>query len=395
MSGELHGLTDLLRRICETPAPTFAEAARGELVAGLLLEMGLSPETDAVGNVVAGVAGGRGPRILLAVHLDTVFAAETDVRVRAVGERLAAPGIGDNRASLAVALFYLRELCRGASHAHPRLTFAATVGEEGLGDLRGIRALMKRAHAFDCVIALDGHLGALINASVGSRRFEATFFAKGGHSWGDFPSPSATHALGEAIFALSKLPLGEQRHRSYTTGSRNVGSHPVGSHPVSSYPVSSYNVGQVWGGTGVNAIAQEAGFNLDLRSTDAGVLERLGRDALSRLRKVADKHGVRLETRQVGDRPTAFVPNEGLVRSGQQALQEVAVRPRIAASSTDANAAMAAGLPAIAFGVYRGGDAHRLSEWLEPSSLPVGLQALRRLLSLVSALEPARLRRAA
>lgn len=381
MSRELQGLTELLRTICETPAPTFGEAARGELVAGLLLELGLSPETDAVGNIIASVPGGCGPRILLAVHLDTVFAAETDVRVRAVEGRLAAPGIGDNSASLAVALFYLRELCVGASHAHPRLTFAATVGEEGLGDLRGIRALMKeRAHAFDAVIALDGHLGALINASVGSKRFEATFRAKGGHSWGDFPSPSATHALGEAIFALSKLPLGEQPHRSYTTGS---------------YTAGSYNVGQVWGGTGVNAIAQEAGFNLDLRSTDAGVLERLARDALSRLRKVADKHGVRLETRQVGDRPTAFVPNEGLVRAGQLALQELAVRPRIAASSTDANAAMAAGLPAIAFGVYRGGDAHRLSEWLEPASLPLGLQALRRLLSLVSALEPARLRRAA
>jgi tripeptide aminopeptidase len=380
VSWELQGLTELLRRICETPAPTFAEAVRGELVTGLLREMGLSPETDAVGNVVAGVPGGCGPRILLAAHLDTVFAAETDVRVRAVGERLAAPGIGDNSASLAVALFYLRELCRGASHAHPRLTFAATVGEEGLGDLRGIRALMKRAHAFDGVIALDGHLGALINASVGSKRFEVKFFAKGGHSWGDFPSPSATHALGEAIFALGKLPLGEQQH---------------GSHNVGSYTVGSYNVGQVWGGTGVNAIAQEAGFNLDLRSTDAGTLERLGRDALSRLHKVADKHGVRLETRQVGDRPTAFVPNEGLVRSGQQALRELAVRPRVAASSTDANAAMAAGLPAIAFGVYRGGDAHRLSEWLEPASLPLGLQALRRLLALISALEPARLRRAA
>jgi tripeptide aminopeptidase len=386
VSRELHGLTELLRRVCETPAPTFAEAARGELVAGLLRELGLRPEIDAVGNVVAEVPGGCGPRILLAAHLDTVFAADTDVRVRALGERLAAPGIGDNSASLAVALFYLRELCAGASHAYPRLTFAATVGEEGLGDLRGIRALMKeRAHAFDGVIALDGHLGALINASVGSRRFEATFFAKGGHSWGDFPSPSATHALGEAIYALGKLPLGEQRQGSYNVGSRGVGSYPVG----------SYNVGQVWGGTGVNAIAQEAGFNLDLRSTDAGTLERLALGALSRLRKVADKHGVRLEIRQVGDRPTAFVPNEGLVRSGQQALQEVAVRARVAASSTDANAAMAAGLPAIAFGVYRGGDAHRLSEWLEPASLPLGLQALRRLLSLVSALEPARLRRAA
>ena len=366
----LDDLTELLRIICETPAPTFAEAARGELVARLLRELELEPYTDAVGNVTAEVPGGRGPRLLVAAHLDTVFAADTDVRVRASGERLVAPGIGDNSASLAVALFYLRGLRRGVYTDYPRLTFAATVGEEGLGDLRGMRALMTaRARDFDGVVALDGHLGALISASVGSKRFEVTFSARGGHSWGDFPSPSATHALGEAVVALAKLPLSEQ-------------------------PRSSYNVGQVWGGTGVNAIAETAGFNLDLRSTDAGVLERLTRDAHRRLRKVADKHGVRLETRPVGDRPTAFVPNEGLVRAAQAALSGVSVRPRLAASSTDANAAMAAGLPAIAFGVYRGGDAHRLSEWLEPASLTVGVTALGRLLAHVGALDPKGLRRA-
>ena len=364
-------LTDLLQTICETPAPTFSEAARGERVAQLLREMGFAPHTDEVGNVTAEIAGGGGPRMLIAAHLDTVFGADTDVRVRTVGERLAAPGIGDNSASLAVALFYLRALRRGVYTSYPRLTFAATVGEEGLGNLRGIRALMAaRARDFDAVVALDGHLGALISASVGSKRFEVTFNARGGHSWGDFPSPSATHALGEGVVTLARLPLSEQ-------------------------PRSSYNVGQVWGGTGVNAIAETAGFNLDLRSTDASVLERLARDAHRRLHKVADKHGVRLETRLIGDRPTAFAPNEGLVRAAQAALLEVSVRARLAASSTDANAAMAAGLPAIAFGVYRGGDAHRLSEWLEPASLVTGVAALDRLLARLSKLDLKGLRRAA
>ncbi len=368
---DLRELTELLQMICETPAPTFSEAARGELVARLLQAMELTPHTDAVGNVTAEVPGGSGPRILIAAHLDTVFAADIDVRVRTVGERLAAPGIGDNSASLAVALFYLRALLRGVYTGYPRLTFAATVGEEGLGNLRGIRALMAaRAHDFDAVVALDGHLGALISASVGSKRFEVTFNARGGHSWGDFPSPSATHALGEGVVTLARLPLSEQ-------------------------PRSSYNVGQVWGGTGVNAIAETAGFNLDLRSTDAGVLERLAQDAHRRLHKVADKHGVRLETRLVGDRPTAFVPNEGLVRAARAALLEVSVRARLAASSTDANAAMASGLPAIAFGVYRGGDAHRLSEWLEPASLITGVTALDRLLAKLSKLDLKGLRRTA
>ncbi len=372
MNRELDELTGLLRTICETPAPTFEEAARGELVAGFLREMGLEPRTDAVGNVTAEVPGGRGPRVLAAAHLDTVFGVATDVRVRPGREgRLAAPGIGDNSASLAVLLTYLRQLRRGAVTSYPRLTFAATVGEEGLGDLRGIRALLHgRAADFDGVVAVDGHLGALIDAAVGSKRFELTFSAKGGHSWGDFPSPSATHALGEAVAALAKLPLG------------------VG-------PRSSYNVGQVWGGSGVNAIAQSAGFNLDLRSTDAALLERLSREARMRAERVATKHGVTLGVRQVGDRPAASAPNEGLVQAAQGALRDHGLRAQVSASSTDANAAMAAGLPAIAFGVYRGGDAHRLSEWLEPTSLQVGLAVLERLLARISALTPEGLRRAA
>ena len=370
---DLATLTDLLRLICETPAPTFAEAARGEVVARLLSGAGLSPRTDAVGNVIAEVPGGVGPRVLVAAHLDTVFSAETDVCVREeeTSGRLAAPGIGDNSASLAVLLTYLRRRHEGAALSYPRLTFAATVGEEGLGDLRGIRALLEaRAGDFDAVVALDGHLGSLVNAAVGSKRFNVGFSARGGHSWGDFPSPSAVHALGEAVYALSQLPLG---------GSSR----------------STYNFGQVWGGTGVNAIAQAAGFNLDLRSTDAGQLGRLERDARGRLARVAAKHGVTLSLEGVGDRPAAAAPNEGLVRAAQRSLASLGLSARLAASSTDANAALAAGLPAIAFGVYRGGDAHRLSEWLEPASLLDGLEALSRLLAELCTLTPKGLRRAA
>ncbi len=160
----------------------------------------------------------------------------------------------------------------------------------------------------------------------------------------------------------------------------------LGKLPLSEQPRSSYNVGQVWGGRSVNAIAQQAGFNLDLRSTDARVLSRLEQVALSRLAKVAKKHGVDLSAERVGDRPASSFPNGALVREAQGALRDLGVRVRLAASSTDANAAMAAGLPAIAFGVYRGGDAHRLSEWLEPTSLLVGYDALARLLERLSTL---------
>ena len=350
---EREKLVALLTCICETPAPTFAEEVRAGLITELWREAGFRPHTDPAGNVVAEVPGGEGPRVLVAAHLDTVFPPDTELRVRAEGDRLSAPGIGDNSASLAVLTKFLQEL---AHHPRrPRLTAAATVGEEGLGNLRGIRELMKRAADFDMVVALDGHLGTIVDKSVGSRRFELHFHARGGHSWGDYPSPSAVHALGSAVHALTRLEVPRE-------------------------PRSSLNVGQVWGGTSVNAIAEGASFNLDLRSLDAAVLAALEAEAFRRVERAAKRHSVRVEKRMVGDRPAATVPNGALTATARNALQAAGVTARSAASSTDANAAMAAGLPAIAFGVYRGGDAHRLSEWLEPASLLIGYGAFAALL---------------
>ncbi len=343
-------LLELLTRICQTPAPTFAEEARGALLASLWREAGLTPHTDEVGNVLAELPGGAGPRVLVAAHLDTVFSAGTDVRIRRQEGRWLAPGIGDNSASLAILAYYARH----AEAARPRLTLAATVGEEGLGDLCGMRALMDvRASSFDLVVALDGHLGTVVDRSVGSKRFEVTFGAAGGHSWGDYPSPSAVHALGDALHALTRVSVPRE-------------------------PRSSLNVGQVWGGASVNAIAQDARFNLDLRSLDATVLAGLEQEALRRVRRVARSHGVQVGVAQVGFRPAASSDNEKLVQAARKALESLGLPCRTAASSTDANAAMAAGLSAVAFGVYRGGDAHRQSEWLEPDSLPLGYQAFAR-----------------
>jgi tripeptide aminopeptidase len=348
-------ILELLKIICETPAPTFEEEARGELVAKLLREMGLNPSVDAVGNVIAEVSGGTGQRVLVAVHLDTVFSKETNVKIREGNQKLFAPGIGDNSASLAVMLHYLEQILTTGG-TRPRLTFAATVGEEGLGDLRGMREIMRTyAKDFDAVIALDGHLGTIVDKAVGSKRFEVIFTAKGGHSWGDYPSPSAIHALGDAIHALNHMVIPKE-------------------------PRSSYNVGEICGGTSVNAIAQEATFNLDLRSLDAKVLESLEQDALRRIRRAAREHSADVNIEQVGDRPAGKCDNAWLVSLAKESLQVTNILTKTAASSTDANAAMAVGLPAIAFGVYQGGDAHRLSEWLEPDSLQTGYRALAELM---------------
>jgi len=346
-----------LETITETPAPPFGEAARAELIAELWQRSGVPVERDAAGNVVASLPGGRGPRVLVAAHLDTVFGSGTDVRVRRDGDRLCAPGIGDNSASLAVLSAFVERSGARADALRPRLTVAATVGEEGEGDLRGARQLVAdRGASHDLFVALDGHLGTIVAQAVGSRRLRAAFRGAGGHSWGDYPTPSAVHAAGEAIHALSALR-------------------------VPAEPRSSLNVGQVWGGTSINAIAQEAGLNLDLRSLDPGVLEDLEGRARTAIEGAARRAGCGVEITRIGDRPVARADNARLVTCALRALGDGEHRAAVVASSTDANAALAGGLPAIAFGVYRGGDAHRTSEWLEPASLVEGYRAFERLLA--------------
>lgn len=353
---------ELLQRICEVPAPTFHEADRAALVAGLWREAGLDVTVDDIGNVIGRTEVGSGPRVLLASHSDTVFPAGTDVTVQRAGGRWLAPGIGDNSASLAVLTRLAQEL-PDLGEKVPRLTLAAPVGEEGRGDLRGMRRLMADyADQFDLVLAIDGHLGSVVDRAVGSRRFDFTFRGPGGHSWGDYPTPSAIHAMADAMSSLNRLKV-----------------------PAS--PRSSYNLGTVRGGTSINAIAEEASFDLDLRSVDPAALQRLQDEALTLVKSAAERHRIKLETVKVGDRPAAVQDNASLARVAADALREHGIEPQAAAGSTDANAALAAGLPAICFGVYRGGDAHRLSEWVDPASLGQGYSVLLTLLAKVAVLD--------
>jgi len=354
-------LGELLTLITETPAPTFQEAERGALITRLLGDMGLQPHTDEIGNVIAQVPGGEGPRVMLAAHLDTVFPLDTDVTVRKEGNKWSAPGIGDNSASLAVLLTLLKDRGEYAGRL-PRITFVATVGEEGAGDLRGVRHLFAREVPCDYFIAVDGHLGSVVDAAVGSKRFEFRLGATGGHSWGDFPSPSAVHGAAAAVASL--LDLNPPRT-----------------------PRSTFNVGQVWGGTGVNAIAQSAGFNLDLRSEDPKTLDSLEREALERVRRSASRFGCELEIVKLGDRPAAAPVNRTLSRLALATLAEKGVNATARASSTDANIPLSLDVPAISFGVYHGWDAHRLSEGLYLDSLPLGLELLVNLLGRVRVLE--------
>ncbi|WP_161881402.1 M20/M25/M40 family metallo-hydrolase [Deinococcus alpinitundrae] len=340
-----------LTRIAQTPAPTFHEELRAQLIEELWRELGYAPTRDAAGNVLLRLGPASGKALLLASHLDTVFGPETDVTVREEAGRLIGPGVGDNSSSLAVLTAFLRDL--DASQLRRPLWLSANVAEEGLGDLRGAKALLS-AHAEDLAafVAVDGYLGVAVTKAVGVRRYRVVFTGQGGHSWGD-QSPSALHALGLAVTALYGIPL-----------------------PNS--PRTTLNVGVASGGNSVNSIASSAELLLDLRSLDAQVLADLDIKAHHAVRGAARQVGVHVQLEAVGNRPGGDLHSDTLLRLARLAGQPVGLEIKTAASSTDANAAAPHGVPAIALGVYRGGNAHREDEWVQPGSLSIGLGVLQR-----------------
>ncbi|MEF2280085.1 M20/M25/M40 family metallo-hydrolase [Deinococcus sp. YIM 134068] len=349
-----------LARIAQTPAPTFEEEERADLMARLWEGLGYHTERDEVGNVLTRITppGTQGrPALLLAAHLDTVFARGTDVTVREERGRLVGPGVGDNSASLSVVTALLRDLRGHEGQLQRPLWVAANVGEEGLGDLRGAKHLLARHRpSLGAFIAVDGYLGVAVTRAVGVRRYRAVFQGPGGHSWGD-QAPSALHALGVAISALYAL------HR-----------------PLS--PRTTLNVGLASGGTSVNSIAGSAELLLDLRSLDPQALADLDARAQAALHAAAREVGVSLHLERVGDRPGGDLGAEPLLDLARDAALEHRADLRLASSSTDANAAVPHALPAIAVGVYRGGNAHREDEWVQASSLAPGLRFLRRVVDL-------------
>ncbi len=346
--------------LTQIPAPPFGEGPRGERMAELMRRSGLAEvTTDAVGNVLASWSCrpdvDRAP-IVVSAHLDTVFPAEADITVRRDGDRLSGPGIADDGRGLAVLLALIRELTRGTQAMQRPVLFAATVGEEGVGDLRGVRQLFSdggaapAAHAF---ISLDGAgLDRVVNEGVGSRRYRVTMSGPGGHSWADWGTPNPVHALGDAIAALTAL------------------ARPEG---------TTLSVGRVEGGTSVNAIAEQAWMELEVRSTREAELDALHLAVLSSLDSAVAAHPDRragsgaqlaLEVDQIGHRPGGMTAAEHpLVMSALAATRALGHRAEVVASSTDANVPMAAGIPAITIGAGgRMGGTHTLGEWYDNTS---------------------------
>lgn len=348
-------LVQLIIRLCEIASPTFAEGPRARAVADELRALGLQDVHLDEANNVIGVLPGRepGPTFLLDAHTDTVFPAETDVRVRRQEGKLIAPGVGDDTANLACGLFLLR-LIRDCGLSVPgTLIFSGTAGEEGLGDLCGIKAVMKSlAGQVEYVLALDGQLGRICNQGVGSHRHKITVKAQGGHSWADFGSPSAIHALGSAIARISELEV-----------PRN--------------PRTTFNVGIISGGTSVNTIAESASFLLDMRSVSAEALTALENRVLTILPEVARDYNVQIEHQLVGDRPAGSKADTGwMVEAIREVHQTLGLQTQVNAASTNANVPLSQGIPAVVIGAYTGKGTHRLEEWIDERSVLQGMKQL-------------------
>ncbi len=351
-------------QLTEIPAPELHEARRGEFLKKLFEASGLKVRTDKAGNVIGERPGSDPSRVLLLVaHLDTVFPAGTDVRVRRDAGRLLAPGISDNGAGLAALAGLARALAESRIHTTSTIVLAGDVGEEGEGNLRGIRALVEEyGKRLTAVIAVDGaSVEHITTQGIASRRFEISITGPGGHSWSDFGEPNPITALSRGIVKFSAIRLPEN-------------------------PRSSYNFGIVEGGTSVNSIPERAVVKVDLRSEDEAQLARMEtvlreamqagvKDEMSAM-NYGDALGVSF--RSLGARPAGKLPPDSpLLETVLDVDRFLGNRAHVESSSTDANIPLSLGIPALSLGGGgTGGGSHTLAEWYNPEGRSLGLKRL-------------------
>ncbi len=361
--------------LTEIPAPPFKEDKRGAAYLEMLRQHGLTDvERDAEGNVMGVRKGtGNGPLIAIAAHLDTVFPEGTDVKVKREGTRLSAPGIGDDTRSLAVLLGIIRAMDAAGFRTRSDILFIGNVGEEGLGDLRGVKHLFQKGPYKDRIglfISMDGAGGGddITHGGVGSKRYRATFKGPGGHSYGAFGLVNPAFAMGNAIQKFARLK-------------------------VPGTPKTTFNVGVMGGGTSVNSIPFESWMEVDMRSESRAELEKLNETFIGLLNEAvveenktrSTKQGpITLDLKLVGDRPSGETPRDSLiVQTAAATIRAIGMTPTYSFSSTDSNIPISLGIPAITIDSGgRGGRAHALDEWIdvEKASSLRGIQSALALL---------------
>lgn len=348
-------LANLSEKIQQIPAPTFQEAERARFVLDMFRQSGLSHlEIDSAGNALACIPGvGTGSPVVVSAHLDTVFPAETDLAIRRETGRLYGPGIGDNSVGVA-GLFGLAKMLQERNIRLPGdLWLVANTCEEGLGNLRGMKAICERFGPVPRLyLVLEGMaLGHIYYRGIGVQRYKITCHAQGGHSWSDYGQPSAIHELARLVTALGNLSL-----------------------PAS--PRATLNVGRIAGGTSINTLAAEAWLELDLRSESTEELRKLTRQ-VENLIASNSRSGVWFHTELIGQRPSGEISRtHPLVNLARDCLTAQGIEASLTQGSTDANWPLSLGYPAIVLGLTRGNGAHTLNEYIEIEPLEQGAEQL-------------------
>jgi tripeptide aminopeptidase len=355
-----------LRELTQIPAPPFMETLRGERFREMLEEAGIdSTWVDEEGNVIGLRRGtGNGEVVAFTGHLDTVFPEETDLTIQERGDTLFAPGIADDTRGLAAVLATLRAMNQAEITTEADILFVGTVGEEGLGDLRGVKHLFREGGPrIDAFISIDGtgHSG-ITHQALGSHRYRVTIHGPGGHSWGAFGLANPQHALGRAIAHF------------------DVAADAI----TRAGPRTSYNVGRIGGGTSVNSIPFEAWMEVDMRSESPESLDRIDgafRRAMERAVEEANATRRRgeeltLELDMIGNRPSGEIPeSDPFVQRAIAVSRHLDIEPSLGRSSTDSNIPISMGIPAITIGGGgAGGAAHSLDEWFVNQDGPLGIQ---------------------
>jgi len=359
-TGHDQWVADIIR-ITEVPAPPFKEEVRAKTFAEMLRARGLTPSIDREGNVLALRKGAAtGPVVVVSAHLDTVFPEGTNVKVRRDGNRLSAPGVGDDSTGLATMLALIDAMNAGRVQTRSDILFVGTVGEEGLGDLRGVRYLFNTGEykgRIGAFFSLDGGgLEQMTTGGTGSKRYRVTFKGPGGHSYGAFGLVNPLVPLATTVNELYKL---------------NVPKNPK----------TTYSASVIGGGTSVNAIPEQVWLEVDMRSASATELQRLEQQFLAIVqRAVAAENAGRLTTtgrvtadpKPIGDRPAGATKRDtDIVRFAEAAYRAEGIAVKQDTSSTDSNVPMNLGIPAITLSrIVKGGGSHSPGEWVDVDKAP-------------------------
>jgi len=359
-------ITDEHIRICSVPASPFAEQERAEYLSRKFRDLGLTEvEIDEEGNCLGLLRGSSlSPLLVASAHLDTVFAKGTDFTVSKRENKLFAPGIADDGCGLAALIALANAIQTEQIPIEGSILFVGTVGEEGEGNLRGVRHLFTKnrwAAQIEAFVSFDGPgLDRITNRALGSHRYRVEISGPGGHSWGDFGLPNPVHAIGRAISRLAGYPAPKD-------------------------PRTTFNVGRIEGGTSVNSIPSGVSMEVDLRSTAERELQRLDAFFRRAMREAVDEENstrragdplLNLKVDLIGERPTGETRADSpLVELALEATRSLGVAPRLDQSSTDSNLPISLGIPAITLGAGgTSGSSHSLDEWYDPRERDLGLK---------------------